>query len=261
MGLKELDADGTPVGVFGVMLRHYRIEAGISQTELATKAFMSHDVISKIETGQRPPAEDTPERLDAVPELATHGALSRLWGELRKSVKSRAHPGWFDWPEKEAAAKTIRNYQLAVVTGLLQTEDYARALLAERIGSRTGDADGIVAARMERQLILQRENPPELWVVIDETALHRPVGGRHVMREQLNHLTEMARRPNIVVQVIPASVGVHEGLRGAGFVIADFADAPSVAYQDTALRGQTMPLVLCGARNDAAADPLLGRCV
>jgi hypothetical protein len=126
------------------------------------------------------------------------------------------------------------------VPWLLQTQDYARALLANRIGSSPDDTEEIVAARMERQSILVREEPPELWVVIDEAVLHRPVGGAFVMREQLDHLAKTARRSNVVVQVIPAAVGVHEGLPGAGFIIADFADVPPVAYQDTAVRGQVI---------------------
>lgn len=240
MPSREFDRAGTPLGIFGAELRHHRTEAGLSQADLAGKVYASHDVISKIETGERPPAEDLVTRLDDVPELDTRGSLGRLWGQLRKSLKYRAYPGWFDWPDKEAAAKTLRSYELATVPGLLQTEDYARALLTDHIGTRNGDAEEVVAARLERQSILERDTPPELWVVIDEAVLHRPVGGKQVMREQLLHLARMARRPNIVLQVIPAEVGVHEGLRGAGFIIADFNDAPSAAYQDAALRGQTI---------------------
>lgn len=248
MPSRDVERAGTPLGVFGTELRFYRTEAGLSQADLAAKVYASHDVISKIETGERPPAEDLVPLLDAVPELDTRSALTRLWGQLRKSLKYRAYPGWFDWPDKEATARTLRSYELATVPGLLQTEDYARAMLADRIGSSNGDADEIVAARLERQTILDRDTPPELWVVIDEAVLHRPVGGRPVMREQVNHLIAMARRPNIVIQVIPADVGVHEGLRGAGFIIADFDNAPSAAYQDAALRGQTIE-----AADDVAA--------
>ena len=102
------------------------------------------------------------------------------------------------------------------------------------------DIDEKVAARMERQVILERAKPPELWVVIDEAVLHRPVGGPDVMRAQLKRLCEHARRPNIVVRVLPASLGVHDGLPGAGFLIADFDGGPSAAYQDTAVRGQVI---------------------
>ena len=93
-----------------------------------------------------------------------------------------------------------------------------------------------MAARLERQAILDRDDPPLLWVVIDEAVLRRPVGGADVMRAQVEHLAEMAERTNVVVQVIPYSVGAHEGVNGA-FVIADFANAPSIVYLETALTG------------------------
>ena len=78
--------------------------------------------------------------------------------------------------------------------------------------------------------------PPMLWVVLDEGVPRKPVGGKHMMREQLIGLMKAVRRPNIVAQVIPARVGAHEGLRNAGFVIAESEEAPSAAYQDTAAR-------------------------
>jgi Domain of unknown function (DUF5753) len=84
------------------------------------------------------------------------------------------------------------------------------------------------------------EQPPELWVLIDEAVLHRPVGGAGVMRDQVDRLIDVAGRPNVVLQVISADTAVHEGLGGAGFVIADFDGAPSSAYQETALRGQVI---------------------
>lgn len=199
---------------------------------------MSHNVISKIETGERPPAEDTPARLDAVPELDTRGALTRLWDQLRKGMKHRAYPGWFqDWPDREAAAKTLRWYEPLVVPGLLQTSEYARAVLRTRVGDSDEQIDEMVAARMDRQAVLDREAPPTLWAVIDEGVLRRPVGGPAVMSEQLRHMLEAAGRPSVVLQVIPFSVGAHEGLRGP-FVIADFDDGPSAAWQDAAVFGQ-----------------------
>jgi hypothetical protein len=202
--------------------------------------YLSDDMVGKIENGQRVPTEQFAAACDSVAELNTGGALGELRELLKDYLKQRAYPGWFvRWPDKEAEAKILRWFELVVVPGLLQTPEYARALLANRIGG-PDDTEEIVAARMARQSILSREEPPELWVVIDEAVLHRPVGGAYVMREQLDHLMKAARRSNVVVQVIPATVGVHDGLPGAGFIIADFADAPHVAYQDTAVRGQVI---------------------
>lgn len=95
---------------------------------------------------------------------------------------------------------------------ILQTQKYARAVYRTRVGDTDEEIEELVAARLERQAILARPKPPTLWVVIDEGVLHRLVAGAEVMLEQTEHLTEAARRPNIVVQVIPASVGAHEGL-------------------------------------------------
>ena len=131
---------GTPAGVFGAELRYYRTRAGLSQKDLASRTNVSHDVISKIETGERPPAEDFPPRLDAVPELDTRGALARLWDHLKKGQK-QLH-GWFqEWAGIEAQAAVLRWYEPLVVPGLLQTEDYARAILSARPDGNLDDLD------------------------------------------------------------------------------------------------------------------------
>jgi transcriptional regulator with XRE-family HTH domain len=233
------DRSRTPEGVFGKALKFFRERAGLTQAELGALLNYSNDVISKIETGDRPPTEGLPERVDALAQLNTNGELARLWGWLKDSVRHSAYPGWFSpWPDEEARARLLRWFEPMVVPGILQTEGYARALLAGRIGSKPDDVDADVSARLERQAILDREDPPELWVVIDEAVLRRPVGGKHVIREQLNHLAEMAQRPNVVLQVIPAGVAVHDGLRGGGFTVADRGDGSQAAYQDASLRGE-----------------------
>src|SRR3984893_3542098 len=122
----DADRAGTPAGVFGAELRYYRTRAGLSQKDLASRANVSHDVISKIETGERPPAEDFPPRLDAVPELDTRGALARLWDHLKKGQKQRLHGALQHRPDIEAQHSLLRWYEPLVVPGLLQPEDYAR---------------------------------------------------------------------------------------------------------------------------------------
>jgi transcriptional regulator with XRE-family HTH domain len=235
---RDNDQDGTPQGVFGTELRYYRERAGLSQTELAALVNVSHDVISKIETGERPPAKDFPERLDAVPELDTRDGLARLWGNLRKGLKNRAIPGWFrPWAEVEAEATALRWYEPLLIPGLLQTEDYARAILAAGPGINGDDLEDRVAGRMERQSVLERRDPPHLWCVLDEAVLHRSVGGTKVMRAQLEHLGGLAGHPRTTVQVIPASAGAHAGLLGA-FIIADVDGSPSMVYLETSAEGQ-----------------------
>src|ERR1700685_1304468 len=123
----DADRAGTPAGVFGAELRFYRTRAGLSQKDLAATVHVSNDVISKIETGERPPAEDFPPRLDAVPDLDTRGALTRLWDHLKKGHKQRLHGGFQEWADIEAQAMVRRWCEPLVVPGLLQTEDSARA--------------------------------------------------------------------------------------------------------------------------------------
>jgi transcriptional regulator with XRE-family HTH domain len=232
------DQDGTPQGVFGAELRHHRERAGLSQTDLAALVNVSHDVISKIETGERPPAKDFPERLDAVPELDTRGGLARLWGNLRKGLRHRAVPGWFQpWTDIEAQAATLRWYEPLLVPGLFQTEDYARAILAARPGNKHDDLEDQVAVRMDRQAILARADAPQLWSVVDEGVLHRPVSGLKVMHDQLEHLADLAGNPQTTIQVIPASAGAHAGLLG-GFIIADLDGSPGMVYLETAAEGE-----------------------
>ena len=192
----------TPAGVFGAELRFYRTRAGLSQKDLAAKATVSHDVISKIETGERPPAEDFPPRLDAVPELDTRGALTRLWEHLKKGHKQRLY-GWFQqWAGIEAQAAVLRWYEPLVVPGLLQTEEYARAILSARPDGNLDDLEEQVAARLARQAILGRTGAPQLWCILDEGVLHRAIGGSKVMRSQLYRLAEVAEHPKTTIQLI-----------------------------------------------------------
>jgi transcriptional regulator with XRE-family HTH domain len=230
----------SPLRVFGAMLRHYRTRAHLSQDQLGGLLYCSGDTISKIEAGQRAPSEQFALACEAVPDLKTGGALLELRVVMQDYLKQRAYPGWFHrWPEYEAHATTLRWFELISVPGLLQTEDYARAMLRTQVMATGDEVDEMVAARMDRQVILARDKPPMLWVLLDEGVLRRPVGGSTVMAGQLQHLIESARKSNIVIQVIPVGVGAHQGLSG-NFIIADFADAPSVAYQDTSARGQIL---------------------
>lgn len=235
--MRNGSGDG-PAGVFGAMLRHYRTQAGLTTEGLGQRVHLSGSFIRKIEDGSRVPSAVHAEAFEKVAELGCNGGLVRLHALLSDHLKPGAYPGWFaHWPDHEARAVKLRWFELAVIPGLLQTEDYARALLSGRIGF-TADIDAVVGARMDRRSILSRDQPPELWAVIDEAVLHRPVGGPAVMAGQLKHLIELSNRPTIVIRVIPASVGVHDGLPGAGFIIADFGDGTCAAYQDTAIRGQ-----------------------
>ena len=155
----------------------------------------------------------------------------------------------------EEVAISLRTFEHALVPGLLQTPGYARAVLGTRPNTTPDELDDMVAARLARRAILDRDNPPMLWVVVDEAVLHREVGDRKIMREQMEHLADMAGRPNIAIQVIPYSAGAHVGLQGA-FVIADFEDAPPVAFLATATEGQTVEDASAVARVALTFDSL-----
>ncbi|MEV5413094.1 helix-turn-helix transcriptional regulator [Thermopolyspora sp. NPDC052614] len=144
-------------------------------------------------------------------------------------------------PGFEAAATTIRTFEALLVPGLLQTKDYAAAVARGRRVFTPPVIARQVEARLTRQKILDRENPPELWALIDEAALLRSVGGPGVMRQQLEHLMNMAARPSITIQVVPLRAGAHAAMTG-GFMILEFGndqDAPLV-YMEGVTRSQFM---------------------
>jgi transcriptional regulator with XRE-family HTH domain len=232
-------AGENPLKVFGAMLAYYRNRVGMTPEQLGARVYLSGSQIRKVEAGTRTPSEELAKACETIPELGCNGALTELYEILAVHLKRRVYPGWFaGWPDKEGQARRLRSFEPLVVPGLLQTEAYARAILSTRMGATREELDEAVAGRMERQRILEREHPPELWVILDEAVLRRPVGGPEVMREQLVCLAGAGQRPNVAIQVVPFGAGAHEGLRGGAFVVADFDGASAVAYQDAASSGQ-----------------------
>ncbi|GGV51118.1 transcriptional regulator [Streptomyces longisporoflavus] len=145
-------------------------------------------------------------------------------------------PGWFSmYVSLEGAASLIRSYEPHFVPGLLQTEEYARGVMRSgAIGqTRPEDIERYVALRMERQSLLTREDAPRLWVVMDETALRRPVGDAEVMREQIDKLLEAVELPHVTLQIAPFAAGPHPGTFGP-FVLFRFAMAelPDMVYSE-----------------------------
>lgn len=211
--------------VFGKEVRRYRLAAGLSQDRLAEKVPMSGSHVGNIERGESRCERHVAERFDEI--LDTKGALPSLWDELVKDV---AFPVWFDWPPVEEEAVLLQTYQPMVVYGLLQTERYATAVLE-------GDKQA-VDARMSRQRILERTDPPppRLSVILAEPVLYNEVGGREIMREQLERLITLAS-PRIGVHI--AQWPLHPlGFSGA-FVIATLPDRSELAYVETPARGIT----------------------
>jgi transcriptional regulator with XRE-family HTH domain len=231
----DVSSDHSALAVFADEMRRARASHGLSQDQLADKIAYSSSMVGMVESRRRIPSLDFAQRCDEA--MHTGGSL----GRLHPLVAGEAYPAWFrPFVELEKSATSLRTWESVVVPGLLQTEDYARAMLR---GSRPRDNDArideMVTARIARQEILRRENPPDLWVVIDEGVLRRPVGEPGVMTAQLDQLIAAARDPWTTIQVMPMAAGAHPGLMGP-FVIASFASAPDVVYLDNTLSGQVV---------------------
>ncbi|MCT2590877.1 helix-turn-helix domain-containing protein [Streptomyces sp. N2-109] len=142
---------------------------------------------------------------------------------------SLARPSYPDFINYEESADYIRSFQAQLIAGLLQTPDYARAIVRAAPGVLDGNqVDDLVTARMERQEVLNRNDPPRLCVIQGESALRVPIGGEKTMGNQLDHLVQMAARPHVEVQVLPDRAGAHAGLMGS-FVLFSF---PAAAFSD-----------------------------
>lgn len=237
MPAQQQPKGATPRQVFGRMVRHYRQKAGMSRAAVAAAICKSESLIESIERGKRVATDVVTEDLDRV--LHADGDLVKLREEMGEGISYQPLPAWLqDWIDDiEPRARRLRWFEPNVVPGLLQTGDYAKTVCSTRFGITGKEVARRVALRMKRQEILTGDDAPAFWVILDEWVLRRPVGGRYVMAAQTSRLIEAARQPRVVIRVVPASVGTHEGLYGGGFAIADFADGPSAGYQEGVVEG------------------------
>ncbi|TDC87441.1 helix-turn-helix transcriptional regulator [Actinomadura sp. 7K507] len=224
----------------GAQLRRLRETAAISTEAAGYEIRASHSKISRMELGrvgfkERDVADlltvygvTDPARREALLELAEDANIPGWWQEYADVV-----PGWFEpYLGLEQGAVLVRVYEVQDVPELLQTADYARALLGARHPeARADEIERRVELRMRRQSVFDRPDPLKLWAVLDEAALRRAVGGAATMRAQIRHLTEMARRPNITVQVLPFDTGGHAA-EGGPMTLLRFAepDLADVVY-------------------------------
>lgn len=228
----ELFPSNSPIALFGFELRRHRKECGWSQQRLARAVPYSVGTISMIETAKRCPSEQFAHHCDEA--LQADGALIRLWPLVTRA----SAPPWFrPWLEVESSADVIRTWEPSLVPGLLQTENYARAMLSGEPGVTVEEVEEQLATRMERQSVLRRTKPPMLWAVLDEAVLHRPIGGPEVMAEQLAHLAQIGQTPRITIQILPLTACSTTGLLG-GFVLAEADGAPDTAYIEAASNAQ-----------------------
>ncbi|MFI7015372.1 Scr1 family TA system antitoxin-like transcriptional regulator [Streptomyces sp. NPDC050164] len=222
--IRRLDPTASPLDYFGSELRRYRESAGLSQKELGDCIFCTGSLVGQIETAHKVPTREFAERADAA--LMTDGCFSRLVGLVLRSQL----PTWFQaYAEMEGNASYISTYQCQLVYGLLQTADYARAVLGVEQKEKL---DEMVAARMERQRVLEREQPPVLWTVLDESALYRQIGSRDIMRNQLAHLLSYVGKPWTHLQILPFSAGQHSAMMGS-FTLLRFDDDPDIHYSES----------------------------
>ncbi|AYN43435.1 XRE family transcriptional regulator [Streptomyces dangxiongensis] len=240
----ETDWGGAPSVlrmILGRQLEELRTRAGLGYAEAGAAIGVSHSTIRRMEAAKV-----------ARLRLADAEKLLRVYGvtdqeeldTFLQSVREANKRGWWhtyrdvmpDWfaayLSLEQAANQIRVYENQFVHGLLQTEDYARALLTAANPHTSAEAtERRVALRMRRQELLARPAPPRLWVVMDETVLRWPVGGPEVMRAQIDHLVEVNRLPQVTVQLMPFRNGPHPALRAGAFHLFRFRarELPDIA--------------------------------
>jgi transcriptional regulator with XRE-family HTH domain len=211
----------------GGELRVLREERGLKLRRVANELGWPASKLSRIETGKLGIRAE-----DVASLLVVYGITGAERQRLLEMAQRTDEPGWLELTRGvskevrtlvhlETEATSIVNFEPLLVPGLMQTADYARALMKAG-GLTDAEAEQRVAARLARQAILSRDEPPKLRLIIDEMVLRRPLGGPRVMARQLRHLVDTVQAPNVTVRVVPFAVGAHTGLDGS-FVIMDFA--------------------------------------
>jgi transcriptional regulator with XRE-family HTH domain len=223
----------------GIELRRLRERAGLTCEDVGQRLDCSGTRISRMETGRisvKP--GDVRELLEIYGVTGAEAdSLVQLAREARRKgwwhTYGHVLPIWFEaYVGLESEAVRFRDFQSMVMPGLLQTEDYARAVLRTAPNAASNeDVDRLVALRMERQTILDQANPPDLWVVLSESILRVQVGGPNVMRAQLRRLIDVAERSNVTLQVLPFTTAAHVQPISP-FTILEFAESadPTVVY-------------------------------
>jgi transcriptional regulator with XRE-family HTH domain len=225
--------------LLGAQLRRLRTDAGLTREQAGKAIRASEWKIHRLENGQVGYKER-----DIVDLLRLYGVTDHDDIDFFITLAQEANqPGWWNtysdllpqwfraYVDLESAAALIRTYEGQLVPGLLQTEDYMRALMQGAFHEPPEDTERRIALRLTRQRLLTRTDGPRLWAVVDEAALRRSVGGREVMRAQVARLRAAAELPSVVLQVLPLAVGAHPAMATA-FTILRFLDEalPDVVY-------------------------------
>jgi transcriptional regulator with XRE-family HTH domain len=232
------DPETDPAAFLGDELARARMAAGFSsQQALADHLGFDRSVIGKAETGNRPP---TPDVLAAWAKAC--GADPELFGRMA-TLARRADgpvPRWFEtWLAAEAQATMLKYWSPIIVPALFHTAGYARALLlAAQTDTSDETIEPLVTAKLERAVILDRADPPDVVALVDELVLHRLIGSPEIMHDQLTHVADLAQRPYVCVQVVPTAVGATAGLSGA-VNLASGDGSPDVLHTDAVPEGHT----------------------
>jgi hypothetical protein len=228
--------------IVGAHLRRLREEKNITRADAGYTIRASESKMSRLELGRVAFKErdisdllvyygvTDPEERDQVLRLVREANRPSWWREFDDVMPQYLQ----NYVGLEEAASTLRTYEIHFVPGLLQTPEYARAVLGSTVPPLTGrDLDRAVTLRLTRQIVLEREDPLTVWAVVDESALRRRVGGVATHRAQLEHLVELTERPNIALQVLPMETGLHAG--GGPFSLLRFNDPelPDVVYVES----------------------------
>jgi transcriptional regulator with XRE-family HTH domain len=216
-------------------IRRAREAKDMSRAALAGKLYVSESLIAAWESGRIVPRAEQLDQLIGALEFGPE-VIARILDDL---VTGEVSPEWTGkWLTIEENADTLLSFEHSIVPGLLQTEEYASAVL-KYLHNAPFDVKEVLRDRMERQQrVLGREDPPTAVFIIDEQVLRREVGGPEVMSRQLRHLVELAEQSNVIMQVVPVGAGYHPGLAGA-FMIAKF-DGIEVAFQDGTITGHVL---------------------
>ncbi|MFI7454947.1 helix-turn-helix domain-containing protein [Nonomuraea sp. NPDC049714] len=220
---------------FGAELRRLREAAELSQAAVASRLGCTQTQVSRLEKATRTPSRSDAERLDMLFGTSAGVSFARIYQWITAQPGS---PIWFrNWAEEiEPTLLVLRSWDPLLIPGLMQTEAYARHIFSMEPRVTSDEAEQRVEARMRRQRILDREKPPLISVLFDEGVLHRRVGGPEVMREQLDHLLEVAAHPSVFIQVVDPEC--LPGLAGA-FMIAELPNGrPDVISSDAPAQAQ-----------------------
>lgn len=226
----------------GSELRRLREAHSLKLEVAAERLGLAPSTLSRIETGKAPTRSayltsmlemygvTDPEQRQVLAEMAREGHRKGWWAAYDDVLPT----GFGIYVGLEAEAASLRVFEAQVVHGLLQTEDYARAVTGATRRRRTREEiERLVQLRLQRQEVLDRERPVELFLILDEAVIRRPMGGRKIMSGQLSHLLEASTWPNVTLQVLPTSSGAHPALSGS-FCILRFPEStdPDVVYSE-----------------------------